>query len=464
MRAIHLLLITLLIACSNQNTTLSEKEAESIGVEAYIYGYPLVTMEMARRQTTNVDESVDTFGAPMGQFYNLRAYPTAEFKSMTSPNADTLYSSAWLDVSKEPYILSLPDVDNRYFLMPLLSAWTEVFEVPGKRTTGTKAQTYAITGPKWNGTLPEGVIEYKSPTSLVWILGRIYCSGNPEDYAAVHAIQDKINLVPLYAYGKSYTPPKGYVDPNIDMITPTHEQVATMEAGVFFKLMASLLKDNPPSKDDASIVKKMAKIGLIPGNDFDINKLDTAVILGLKNAPNIALEKIEKSFETNGNQVNGWKINTKTGIYGTDYLNRALVTMVELGANKPHDAIYPTLKNDADGKPYNGAQKYVLHFDKGELPPVNGFWSLTMYNSEMFFVDNPFNRYTLSQRNEFKMNDDGSIDLYLQNESPGKDKEDNWLPAPKDNFVLMFRLYWPKEESPSILNGTWKPPAVLISK
>ncbi len=183
-----------------QQDLLDEKEAEAIGIEAYIYGYPLVTMEMTRRITTNVTEP-DGFKAPMGQFANLRNYPTADFKSVTAPNADTLYSSAWLDVSEEPYILSLPDEDGRYYLMPMLSAWTDVFQVPGKRTTGTKPQIYAITGPNWIGKLPDGITEYKSPTSIIWIIGRTYCTGTPEDYKAVHALQDKYSLIPLSSYG-----------------------------------------------------------------------------------------------------------------------------------------------------------------------------------------------------------------------------------------------------------------------
>lgn len=438
---------------------LDEKEAEAIGIEAYIYGYPLVTMEITRRITTNVSEP-DGFQAPMGQFANLRNYPSADFKSVTAPNADTLYSSAWLDVSEEPYILSLPNEDGRYYLMPMLSAWTDVFQVPGKRTTGTKPQTYAITGPNWVGELPEGITEYKSPTSVVWIIGRTYCTGTPEDYKAVHSLQDKYSLIPLSSYGKPYTPKKGKINPDIDMKTPTRDQVNRMDAGTYFKMMAALMKNNPPSKSDSFIVEKMAKIGLNPGKDFDIAKTHPSLRKGLEKAPKAALEKIQSQFDEAGTLVNGWEIFTNTGIYGTDYLNRAIITMLGLGANRPQDAVYPTSKVDAEGNPYNGDNKYVIHFNKGQLPPVNGFWSLTMYNSEFFFVENSLNRYSLSQRNEFKFNVDGSVDLYLQNESPGKDKESNWLPAPKGQFVLMMRLYWPKEHNPTILNGSWQPPAV----
>lgn len=430
-------------------------EALKIGTEAYVYGYPLITMETTRRVMTNVAAPQGTH-APMGQFLLMRSYPDAAFKDVTAPNADTLYSTAWLDLGKEPYVLSIPDEDNRYFLMPMLSGWTDVFAVPGKRTTGTKAQTYAITGPNWKGQLPNGVKELKAPTNMVWILGRTYCTGTPEDYKTCHAIMDKYQLMPLSAYGKPYTPPAGKVDPTIDMKTPVREQVNKMDASAYFKLLATLMKDNPPAKEDAPIVAKMAKIGLTPGN-FDASKLPAAVA---QRIPKMAQEQIMGHFKQAGKDINGWVFTTNTGLYGTDYVQRALITAIGLGANRPQDAVYPTSEVDGDGKPYSGAHKYVMHFPKGQTPPADGFWSITMYNGDYFFVDNPLNKYTVSPRNAFKYNDDGSLDIYIQNESPGKDKEANWLPAPKDKFILMMRLYWPKEKAPSIIDGSWKPPAV----
>ena len=323
-----------LASVAQDNGKLTEEEAIEIGTEAYIYGYPLVTIEMTRRIITNTESPKGTH-APMGQFGNAREYPNASFNDVTAPNADTLYSPAFLDVSKEPYVLSLPDEGDRYFLIPMLDAWTTVFQVPGKRTTGDKAQTYAITGPGWKGELPEGVTEYKSPTSLVWIIGRTYCTGTPADYKAVHALQDKYSLVPLSAYGKAYSPPKGKVDPGIDMKTPVREQVNALDAGAYFKLMAALMKDNPPTKDDAPMVAKMAKIGLVPGQDFDIGKLDPAVAKGLRGVPKAGVEKIMTKFKTTGTSVNGWQVFTKTGIYGTDYLNRATITVLDLAPTGP---------------------------------------------------------------------------------------------------------------------------------
>jgi hypothetical protein len=438
---------------------LSDDEAFKIGTEAYVYGYPLVTMEMTRRVMTNVIASQGAH-APMGQFLLMRTYPDAAFRDITAPNADTLYSTAWLDVGKEPYVLSLPDEKGRYFLMPMLSGWTDVFAVPGKRTTGTKAQTYAISGPNWSGRLPEGVKELRSPTSMVWILGRTYCTGTPEDYKACHAVMDMYHLVPLSAFGKPYTPPAGKVDPTIDMKTAVREQVNRMDAAAYFKLLAALMKDNPPAKKDAPMVSRMAKIGVTPGS-FDASKLPAAATGRI---PKAAQDQIMGHFKDAGSDINGWTFSTKTGLYGTSYLQRAFITAIGLGANRPQDAVYPTSEVDADGKPFSGAHRYVMHFPKGQTPPADGFWSITMYDAEYFFVANPLNRYDVSPRNTFKVNDDGSLDIYIQNESPGKDKEANWLPAPKGKFILMMRLYWPRETNPSIIDGTWKPPAVKAVK
>lgn len=442
---------------------LSEQEAIKLGTEAYIYGYPLVTMEYTKRALTNVAAPAGSL-APVGQFAKLRHYPTPDDKQVTAPNADTLYTIAWLDLAAEPWVLGIPDMKGRYYLMPMLSGWTDVFQVPGKRTTGTKAQTYVITGPGWKGTLPAGMKEFKAPTKMVWILGRIYCTGTPADYKAVHALQDQFTLVPLSAYGKPYTPPAGKVDSAYDMKTPVREQVNALSAGAYFKLLAALMKDNPPAPADAPMLAKMAQLGIVPGQDFDVSKLDPAVAKGLEGVPRAAFEQIMASFKTAGTNVNGWLYSLRTGLYGTDYLQRALITAIGLGANRPQDAVYPTSEAGADGKPYEGSSKYVMRFDKGQLPPVNGFWSLTMYDEKFFFVPNPLNRYTLSSRSKLKQNADGSVDLYLQKDSPGKDKESNWLPAPAGRFIPMLRLYWPKEKNPSILDGTWKAPAVGAAK
>lgn len=466
-----LLMLTFAWSCSQEPPKqeaakpagLSEADTLVIATEAYIYGYPLVTMEMTRRVMTNVAKP-EGMRAPMGQFVRMRQYPPASFRDVTAPNADTLYTTTWVDVSKEPWILSIPDMKGRYSMFPMLSGWTDVFQVPGKRTTGTKAQKYVITGPGWTGTIPGGVTEYKSPTGIVWILGRIYCTGTPQDYKAVHALQEQVSIVPLSAYGKPYTPPDGKADASVDMKTAVREQVHRLDGGAYFKLLAELMKTNPPAKEDAPLIEKMAKLGIVPGKDFDIGKADPAAIKALTAAPKPAQEKIMAHFANAGTRVNGWIFTTKTGLYGTDYLQRAFVTAIGLGANLPQDAVYPTSETDAGGKPYDGAAKYVMHFEKGQMPPVEGFWSLTMYDDKYFFVENKLNRQNLSSRNKLVANKDGSVDLYIQNASPGKDKEANWLPAPAGKFVLMLRLYWPRETPPSIIDGSWKPPAVVQVK
>jgi hypothetical protein len=453
------LFLPIATAYSQTANRITAEDAKQIAVDAYIYGYPLVTMEMTRRVMTNVREPEGT-RAPMGHLVRMRAYPTAAFRDVTAPNADTLYTTTWLDVGKEPWVLSLPDAHDRYYLFPMLDAWTDVFQVPGKRTTGSGPQKYAITGPGWKGTLPEGVTEYKSPTGIVWLLGRIYCTGTSEDYAAVHKLQDAISVAPLSSYGKPYTPPPGKVDPSIDMKTSVREQVNGLSTAEYFNLLATLMKDNPPAKADGPMLAKLASLGIIPGQPFDWGKLDPAVQQALQDVPKVGFETIMAHFKSAGTIENGWVFTTKTGLYGTDYLQRALITAIGLGANRPQDAVYPTSETDAEGRSYDGMSKYVMHFDKGQMPPVDGFWSLTMYNAEYFFVDNPLNRYTLSARNDLKKNADGSIDLYLQHENPGAEKESNWLPAPAGKFIPMLRLYWPKETPPSIIDGTWKIPAV----
>jgi hypothetical protein len=405
--------------------------------------------------------------APMGQLVRMREYPSAAYRDVTAPNADTLYTTGFIDVGKEPWVLSLPDAHDRYYLFPMLDGWTNVFQVPGKRTSGAGLQTYAITGPGWKGALPAGVTEYKSPTALVWLLGRIYCTGTPEDYADVHKMQDEISLVPLSAYGKPYTPPPGKVDPSLDMKTAVREQVNALSVDEYFNLLAKLMKDNPPAAADKPMIEKMVKLGIVPGQPFNVSKLGPVAQEAFSLVPKIANEKImlwlkEGIVAGDMKLENGWVFTTKTGVYGTNYIQRALITAIGLGANRPQDAVYPTSEGPSIIHSYSGEKKYVMHFNKGELPPAKGFWSLTMYDANYFFVPNPINLQSISARQDLKPNADGSVDLYIQNESPGADKESNWLPAPKEKFILMMRLYWPDEKAPSIIDGTWKIPPVKV--
>lgn len=458
-----LLILIAAVSCSKGDSLTNEQRAdfpasaEKIATEVYIYGYPLVTMDQTRKVMTNVETAQDG-KAPMGQFANMRKYPTAEFRDVTAPNADTLYSTAWLDLAQEPYILHVPAEGDRYYLMPILSAWTNVFASPGTRTTGTLAGDFAITGPGWTGELPKDVTKLESPTNMVWILGRTYSTGTTEDYESVHKIQDEYALKPLSYYGKAYKPPKGKVDQNIDMKIPVREQVNGLDGEQFFTRLAALMKENPPAEADASIVALMGKIGLIPGQDFDVDKLDAAIKRAIQKAPGLAREKIMAHVKDSGKKINGWMITQKAGNYGTDYLQRAYIAMVGLGANLPEDAVYPFTDVDDTGRPLEGSNNYEIHFRKDQLPvPANAFWSLTLYNEHYFFAANPENRFTLSPRNALTRNSDGSMNLYIQHKSPGKEKESNWLPAPEGKFNLMLRLYWPQK---SVLDGSWNPPPV----
>jgi len=425
--------------------------------DAYVYGYPLVTFDMVRRQQTNVAHP-DGEHAPMGQLIKMRSYPVVDNHCCAAPNADTLYTEVWLDVSREPWIFSIPGMGDRYYIMPMLDGFSEVFHVAGSTTTGRKAQTYAITGPDWVGKLPEGVTQVKSPTGMVWILGRIYCTGTPEDYQAVHALQDKFMSVPLSAYGKPYTPPPGTVESKLDMKTAVRKQVNEMALEEYFSYFSRLLKTNPPTQEDAPMVERLAEIGIVPGKDFDRSKLP---LLWEKLDPKLGLVEMGLHLKRQ-KTTNGWLYFTKgVGNFGTDYLTRGVANLLGPGWNRPQDAVYPLSLKDASGDEYDGAKhKYVIHFEKGQLPPAEAFWSLTMYDSDFFFVPNPINRYDLAQRDRLITNPDGSIDMYIQADTPGKDKEANWLPAPKGKFVLVMRIYAPRKTPPSILDGSWTPPPV----
>lgn len=445
------------IKAKEEATIKKEQEALAIGTEAYIYGYPLVAMELTRKVMTNV-AAPQGLRAPMGQFAHERTFANASVKETSAPNVDALSSLAWIDISKEPYILHLPDESDRFYMMSVLSAWTNVIADLGTLTTGTKAQDFVIVGPAWHGSLPKEMNEIKSPTNIVWLVGKTYCSGTQEDYQTVHAIQNQYQLIPLSAYGKSYSLSKGNVDSNIAMTIPIRDQVNQMNAESFFNQLALLMKTNPPTAEDAPLVAQLSQIGVVPGEDFRMKKLDKAVAKGLEQAVKVAQEKIMSQANYGNIRKNGWTYSLKTGQYGTDYLQRAFIANTNLGANKPNDVIDPVTLVDNGGQSLNGANRYLMHFPKELLPPVNAFWSLTIYDRQYYFPVNSLNRYTLSPRDALQYNPDGSLNLYIQKESPGKDKESNWLPAPEGEFILMLRLYWPKA---SALDASWSPPLVL---
>jgi hypothetical protein len=437
-----------------------EKAALEAGVRAVIYGLPLVIMDLTMRSATGVG-SAQGAAAPVNQFAHMRRFPTADFKLVVRANVDTLYSSAFLDLSGEPLVLSLPDTHGRYYLMPMMDAWTNVFASPGARTTGTQARRFAITGPGWSGTLPEGVERLASPTNMVWILGRTQTNG-PSDYEAVHALQDGYLLVPLSAYGKAYSPPRAPPTAGAPAAkTPPVEQLEHMSATEYFNALARLLKINPPPAAEAPLLARLAQIGIVPGARFDLATLDPKVAAGLGKSVQVALAQLRQRAEGAGKGINGWRIPPMNlGNYGSDYGPRAVIALIAFGANLPADAIYPTTFVDGDGRQLNGASRYLLHFDKGQSPPVRAFWSVTMYDPQSFFVANPINRYAVSSWMPLTPNADGSLDIYVQHDPPGKDREANWLPAAAGDFNITLRMYWPREQGPSIIDGSWQPPPV----
>jgi hypothetical protein len=457
-------LMPILTGTARAQPSVTEEEAYAIGVDAYLYFYPLISMDITRKQLSNVEPGKG-FGGPMNTFVNIPEYPTADVRAVVRPNFDTLYSSGWLDLTKEPVIVSVPDTSGRYYLLPMLDMWTDVFSSPGWRTTGTAAGNFIIVPPGWRSDLKDRLIDQlpkdtqriDAPTAYVWIIGRTKTDG-PQDYDAVHKIQAGYKITPLSQWGKAPEPVQVKIDPTIDMKTPPKIQVDTMPAGKYFAYAAELMKLQPPHITDQPIIAQMKRIGIEPGKSFDLDKVDPAIKKGLERAPKGAQELMRWKVATLARVVNGWSMNTDTmGVYGNYYLKRAMVTQIGLGANLPEDAIYPLNLGDESGKPLDGASNYTIHFEKGTAPPANAFWSITLYDRDGFQVGNSLNRFAVSSWMPFQYNPDGSLDLYFQNERPGAEKEANWLPAPKGPFNLCMRLYAPKSEA---LTGKWNPPPV----
>jgi hypothetical protein len=443
-------------------SALSKDSVIALVKAAYVYAMPLALMDITRKKVTNaVKPSVGgELTAPVNQLIIATQFPNAKFRDVVRPNADTYYHAGFLDVSSDALVLTVPNTNGRYYLLPMLDAFGNVFASPGKRTTGTQADTFLITGPKWTGTVPAGMKEIKSPGAMVWLLGRIQVNSQEDGIKVVVPIEKKINITPLASWGKTYTAPPGKIDSALSKEGP-NAQLAAMPIDVFFNYINSIMVDNPPATADSSVLSKFAKIGVGPGLKFNLDAYDTATQAVLKAIPKDVIGYMNELLTTGklNKPVNNWNVLYKgMGNYGTDYDLRAIVCYAGLGANIPEDAVYPASTKDSAGNPYTGANKYVLHFDKGKTPPVHGFWSLTMYNNEGYFIENPINRYAIGNRNPLKFNADSSLDLYFQNKTPGKDKESNWLPAPPGPFNLMLRMYWPAEE---FLSGNWTPPAVV---
>jgi len=441
----------------------SPDEVRAIAQRAYIFAYPMVLMEYTRRN------AVGPNGAGANRLAHAQTFPLAGPGNVIRPNADTLYSSSWLDLSDEPVMLHVPDTHGRYYLMQFMDAWTETFSVPGKRTTGTDEGWFAIVGPGWAGHhLPDGAQRIDAPTNMVWLIGRTQTNG-PSDYDNVHAIQRGYRLMPLSRYPDGVPPVPNGVTQRVaraEMTPP--RQIERLSPLEFFSTFATLLAANPPHPDDAPMMKDLARIGIVPGKPFDPAALDPAAKLALEEGAQAASKSLNggsggSSRRARPAGANGWSGGlaagtTAVGRYGTNYASRAAVARGGLGANPPEDAVYMNCNQDSSGTALDGSNRYKLHFDKDKMPPVRAFWSLTMYGPDGFFVANPISRFAIGDRDALKFNADGSLDLYVDQSTPGPDKESNWLPAPAGPFNVMFRLYWPKDE---VLTGKWFPPALV---
>jgi hypothetical protein len=408
-------------------------------------------MDVSRRQQTGTEAETKPAFGPANEFHHVREFPSAEFRSVVRPNFDTLYSSAWLDLTGGPVKVTVPDSGDRYYMLPMLDMWTDVFANPGKRTTGTGPQEHVIVGPGFRGEVPDGSKVIESPTPYLWIIGRTQTNG-PDDYPAVWAFQDGWTITELgESTSGTVTPP---VDPDVEPL----RLVNGMRAVEFFSLAAEVMKTSAPHPTDFSQLARLALLGIRPGSDFDASTFTAGQLAEIEAGAAAAREDLVAAPATFGTPVNGWLSLTDTmGVYGNYYFKRALVTLIGLGANPPEDAVYPLLVSDADGDPITGDTDYTVHFDAGEQPPIEAFWSITMYDAEGFQVANELDRFAIGDRDRLTFNGDGSLDIYIQHSNPGPDREANWLPAPTGPTGITMRLYAPK---PEVLNRRWNPPPV----
>jgi hypothetical protein len=436
---------------------MSADETYAIARDAYLYAYPIVSMDLTMRQATNVPNAVAiNMRAPVNQFAHARAYPKADEKDVVRFNFDTLYSLAWLDLAREPIVLSAPDMGDRYYLLPMLDMWTDVFAVVGTRTTGNGAGDFVVAAPGWAGSLPPDLSKIQAPTPNVWILGRTQTNG-PADYAAVHKIQDGYRLTPLSCWGKNHRAQSNVpTEPTVDNVTPPLVQANKLDGVAILARLTELLMRNPPHPNDYPILFRLRALGVEAGKPFEATKLTPETAAIINRAAKDALTAMPERMKTMVASVNGWNVGREhMGAYGVAYRWRAIIAMGGLGANLPEDAVYPVAFIDGEGQILTGANKYLLHFDKGQTPPADAFWSVTMYDKVGFQVSNPLNRFAIGSHDKLSYNADGSLDLYVQADSPGKETESNWLPAPRGEFQPTMRIYSPRA---SVLDGSWSPP------
>lgn len=433
----------------------SLKQIMDIGLRTYIYGYPLVLMEVTKRLMTNSISTGTEGHAPMNQFMHAKRMPTYRFTDIVRPNVDTAYSMAWIDVSKEPLVLSVPDTHDRFYVMPFYDMYTRVFNMVGSPTTGTRAGNFLIKSATWKDNVPEDMLQIIVPTDTVWLIGRIQVNGR-NDFKRVRALQKQCSLTPLSAWGSAYSPSARLrVDSRLPNKKPM-DVVADMKPGLFFTMLMRLMAKYAPEQKDSLLLKDMASIGLVPDLNFRFSQLDAFVQNGLRLVPLRGQVMIGQSAEKAGKVENGWRV-LETDIHKVDYLQRAIIAMLGIGALPPEVALYPTTSKDSEGRQLSGDCAYCIHFAKGKLPPVNAFWSLTMYDKDGFLIKNDLGRYALRDRDPLVYNKNGSLDLFVQHSPPSASQESNWLPAPEGDFELTLRMYMPKK---SALKGKWKAPNI----
>ena len=426
------------------------------GMKAYVYAFPLIMMDLTKEAAAAATAGEIT--APVNQFSVMTKYPDASFRAVARTGLDTLFAVAWADLEEEPLVLSVPDTGGRYYVFGIFDMWSNVFASIGKRTTGTAAAHFLIAGPGWQGTPPAGIAEtYRSPTRFVWVNGQMQADG-PEDCAAVTVLQKQYTLTPLSAWGEEpWSPPAEVPVPEGTDPTPPLERVQKLDAGAFFGRFARLLRDNPPAPADAKMVTTLRAVGIEPGEDFDIAAVDRHTAKGLQRAMGTfgLLQKALKKLKTE----NGWIVIPENfADYGTDYKTRAGIALIGLGGIWRQDVVYPTAFLDGDGKPLEGANRYVLHFDAGQTPPTNATWSVSIYDPQGYYVPNAIDRYNLAPWMPLTYGADGSLDISIQAAPPGDERESNWLPAPASGpFSLTVRIYWPTD---AVLDGTYKLPPV----
>jgi len=422
--------------------------------DATIFSYPLVLMDLTRQTQLNQQSTITAKSLyRTNHFTHIQIFPDHSFRNVVRPNNDTLYSIAWLDLSDEPIVLSVPEMDDRYYVMPLMDAWTNTNPIIGKRMSGTQAGDYLISGPNWQGAVPASLKQVTANTNMTWIIGRIQTNGS-SDIPTVAALQNQFKLTPLSHWdNKNSNPNLIIASKTLNESLAPMEQIESMSADTFFRLGSKLVKQQPPTANDQNTLNIFNQLGFSL-EDKRPHFLDRYLI---DFAFNLTKSKFRQSLNERPANENGWKVMRDViGDYGTDYKVRTAVAMVGLGAVTPNEASYPTTSIDSTGQSLTGKHRYRIRFAAGQTPPVRAFWSLSMYSKQGFFIENPINRYSIGDRNALNFNTDGSLDLIVQHQQPD-DTQANWLPAPEDEFELTLRIYHAKD---AFLNGSWQLPAV----